>query len=174
MEVCLLLLFSTSRSLSSRRKIRVVISFVSPRYSQHIVGLWKKEIQRVSKNKSNSLSGRKGFFHNNAGNRLGFQILFQGDKQIFLAGSQKNNNTYLVLSFRCFQNIHSAAFTDKNLPLFSLDRYLADHLPRIQKEDQWDTVSYFFKEMMKQRAEYQRMEQMEKEAMEAVRRCLGS
>ena len=49
-------------------KIRVVISFVSPRYSQHIVGLWKKEIQRVSKNKSNSLSGRKGFFHNNAGN----------------------------------------------------------------------------------------------------------
>ena len=26
-------------------KIRVVISFVSPRYSQHIVGLWKKEIQ---------------------------------------------------------------------------------------------------------------------------------
>ena len=49
-------------------KMRVVISFVSPRYSQHIVGLWKKEIQRVSKNKSNSLSGRKGFFHNNAGN----------------------------------------------------------------------------------------------------------
>ena len=40
-------------------KMRVVISFVSPRYSQHIVGLWKKEIQRVSKNKSNSLSGRK-------------------------------------------------------------------------------------------------------------------
>ena len=37
-------------------KMRVVISFVSPRYSQHIVGLWKKEIQRVSKNKSNSLS----------------------------------------------------------------------------------------------------------------------
>ena len=33
---------------------------------------------------------------------------------------------------------------------------------------------FFFKEMMKQRAEYQRMEQMEKEAMEAVRRCLGS
>ena len=70
-------------------KMRVVISYVSPRYSQHIVGLWKKEIQRVSKNKSNSLSGRKGFFHNNAGNRLVFQILFQGDKQIFLAGSQK-------------------------------------------------------------------------------------
>ena len=80
-----------------------------------------------------------------------------------------------MLSFRCFQNIHSAAFTDENLPLFSLDGYLADCLPRIQKEDEWDTVAYFFfKEMMKQRAEYQRMEQMEKEAMEAVRRCLGS
>ena len=155
-------------------KMRVVISYVSPRYSQHIVGLWKKEIQRVSKNKSNSLSGRKGFFHNNAGNRLGFQILFQGDKQIFLAGSQKNNNnnTYLVLSFRCFQNIHSAAFTDKNLPLFSLDRYLADHLPRIQKEDQWDTVSYFFKEMLRQRDELKRLEDMEREVMAAVQRCL--
>jgi len=27
-------------------KMRVVISFVSPRTSQHILGLWKKEIQR--------------------------------------------------------------------------------------------------------------------------------
>ena len=27
-------------------KMRVVISFVSPRYSQHILGLWKKEIRR--------------------------------------------------------------------------------------------------------------------------------
>ena len=85
-----MLLFSKSRSLSSRRKIRVVISFVSPRDSQHIVGLWKKEIQRVSKNKSNSLSGRKGFFHNNAGNgktlrakqnRVGVQIFFEATKK---------------------------------------------------------------------------------------------
>ena len=77
-----------------------------------------------------------------------------------------------MLSFRCFQNIHSAAFTDKNLPLFSLDGYLADHLPRIQKEDQWDTVSYFFKEMLKQRDELKRLEDMEREVMAAVQRCL--
>ena len=77
-----------------------------------------------------------------------------------------------MLSFRCFQNIHSAAFTDKNLPLFSLDGYLEDHLPRIQKEDQWDTVSYFFKEMLKQRDELKRLEDMEREVMAAVQRCL--
>ena len=42
----------------------------------------------------------------------------------------------------------------------------------MHKEDEWGTVSYFFKEMMKQREEYQRMEQLEREAGEAVRRCL--
>ena len=80
-------------------KIRVVISFVSPRYSQHIVGLWKKEIQRVSTNKSNSLSGRKGFFHNNAGNgktlrakqnRFGFPIFSRRQTNIF---SRQQNTT---------------------------------------------------------------------------------
>jgi len=55
-----------------------------------------------------------------------------------------------------------------------LDQYLAEHLPRIQKEDEWRTVSYFFKEMLKQRAEYARMEQMEKEVFAAVERCLRS
>ena len=53
-----------------------------------------------------------------------------------------------------------------------LDQYLAEHMPVVHKEDEWDTVAYFFKEMMKQRAEYERMEEMEKEVMEAVRRCL--
>ena len=77
-----------------------------------------------------------------------------------------------MLSFRCFQNIHSAAFTDKNLPLFSLDGYLADHLPRIHKEDQRDTVSHFFKEMLNQRDELKRLEDMEREVMAAVQRCL--
>jgi len=54
------------------------------------------------------------------------------------------------------------------------DSFLADHLPRIQKEDEWDTVAYFFKEMMKQRAEYERMEEMEREVMAAVERCLST
>ena len=55
-----------------------------------------------------------------------------------------------------------------------LDQYLAEHMPRVHKEDEWDTVAYFFKEMLKQREEYQPMEQMEREARETVRRCLES
>ena len=139
-------------------KMRVVISYVSPRYSQHIVGLWKKEIQRVSKNKSNSLSGRKGFFHNNVGNgkkncKLNrtasvfqhiffFFFFFEATKKIFLAGSKTQHLPRVKLSL--FSKHPFGAFTDENLPLFSLDGYLADCLPRIQKEDEWDTVAYFF------------------------------
>jgi len=55
-----------------------------------------------------------------------------------------------------------------------LDSFLADHLPRIQKEDEWGTVAYFFKEVLKQREELKRMEQMEKEVFAAVDRCLNS
>ena len=47
-------------------------------------------------------------------------------------------------------------------------------MPRVHKEDEWDTVAYFFKEMLKQRKEYERMEQMEKEVFAAVDRCLNS
>ena len=57
-------LFSKSRSLSSRRKNTSCHLVCLTALQQ--VGLWKKEIQRVS-TKSNSLSGRKGCFHNNAG-----------------------------------------------------------------------------------------------------------
>jgi len=54
-----------------------------------------------------------------------------------------------------------------------LDQYLAEHLPRTQRDDDWGTISYFFKEVVQQRREeYQRLEEMEKEAMEALRRCL--
>ena len=55
-----------------------------------------------------------------------------------------------------------------------LDRYLADHLPRLQKDDQWGTVAYFFKEMRKRRDELKRLEDMEKEVFAAVERCLRS
>ena len=55
-----------------------------------------------------------------------------------------------------------------------LDSFLGEHMPRIQKEDEWGTVSYFFKEMLKQRKEYEEMEQMEKEVFAAVDRCLNS
>ena len=50
--------------------------------------------------------------------------------------------------------------------------YLADHLPRIHKDDAWDAIRYFYEEVLKQREEYKRMEQMEKEARESVRRVL--
>ena len=54
-----------------------------------------------------------------------------------------------------------------------LNGYLADHLPRIQKEDQWDAIRYFYEEVVRQRDELKRLEEMEREAMESVRRCLG-
>ena len=55
-----------------------------------------------------------------------------------------------------------------------LDQYLAEPMPRVHKEDEWDTVAYFFKEMLKQRKEYAPMEEMEKEVFAAVDRCLNS
>ena len=55
-----------------------------------------------------------------------------------------------------------------------LDGYLVDHLPIVHKEDEWDTVAYFFKEVLKRREELKRMEDMEKEVFAAVERCLRS
>ena len=55
-----------------------------------------------------------------------------------------------------------------------LDQYLADHMPRVQKDDDWGALSYFFKVVAQERRdEYKRLEEMEREAMEAVHRCLG-
>jgi len=55
-----------------------------------------------------------------------------------------------------------------------LNAFLAEHLPRIHKDDAWASIAYFFKEVVVQRRdEYKRLEEMEKEAMEAVRRVLG-
>ena len=55
-----------------------------------------------------------------------------------------------------------------------LNGYLAAHLPRVHKEDQWDAIRYFYEEVVRQRDELKRLEEMEREAMEAVRRCLNS
>ena len=52
--------------------------------------------------------------------------------------------------------------------------YLADHLPRIHKDDAWDAIRYFYEEVVRQRDELKRLEEMEREAMKAVRRCLNS
>ena len=53
----LVVVFKKPLAFFSEKKFFFLL--VSPRDSQDILGLWKKEIQRVSKNKSNSLSGRK-------------------------------------------------------------------------------------------------------------------
>ena len=56
-----------------------------------------------------------------------------------------------------------------------LDHFLADHLPRTRRDHPWETVAYFFKEMVQQRREeHKRLEDMEREVMEAVRRCLAT
>ena len=46
-------------------------------------------------------------------------------------------------------------------------------MPMVRREDDWDTIRYFFNETVKRRDELKRLEDMEREAMEAVRRCLG-
>ena len=54
-----------------------------------------------------------------------------------------------------------------------LDRYLETHLLQTHREDEWQTIRYFFKEVAREKREqYKRLEELEKEAMEAVRRCL--
>ena len=55
-----------------------------------------------------------------------------------------------------------------------VNAFLADHLPRVHKEDQWDAIRYFYEEVVRQRDELKRLEEMEREAMKAVRRCLNS
>ena len=61
------------------------------------------------------------------------------------------------------------------LPQFrEVNAFLADHLPRVHKDDEWAAIAYFFKVVAQERRdEYMRLEEMEREAMETVRRCLG-
>ena len=55
-----------------------------------------------------------------------------------------------------------------------LDQHLVDHMPRVHRDDDWAAITYFFKVVAQERRdEYMRLEEMEREAMETVRRCLG-
>jgi len=55
-----------------------------------------------------------------------------------------------------------------------LDPYVEAHLLQTHRDHEWQTIRYFFKEVVRQgREEYKRLEELEKEAMEAVRWCLG-
>ena len=54
-----------------------------------------------------------------------------------------------------------------------LDFYLINHLPRVHAGDRWQEIAFFFKEVVRQREEYKRMEQERRERMrEQVRRVL--
>ena len=53
-----------------------------------------------------------------------------------------------------------------------LDPYLAGHLPRVHAGQHWQDISYFFKEVKRERDTWKRLDELEREAMEAVRRAL--
>ena len=54
-----------------------------------------------------------------------------------------------------------------------LDWYLINHLPRVHAGDRWQEIAFFFKEVVRQREEYKRMERERRERMrEQVRRVL--
>ena len=54
-----------------------------------------------------------------------------------------------------------------------LDHYLVANLPRVHAGDRWQEIAFFFKEVVRQREEYKRMERERRERMrEQVRRVL--
>ena len=54
-----------------------------------------------------------------------------------------------------------------------LDQYLSEHMPRVHRDDDWGAIAYFFKVVVQERRdEYKRLEELEREAMESVRRVL--
>ena len=54
-----------------------------------------------------------------------------------------------------------------------LNIYLAANLPNIHADYKWQFVITFFEEMKKEQERWQRLDEMEREVMEAVRRCFG-
>ena len=54
-----------------------------------------------------------------------------------------------------------------------LDHYLTANLPRVHAADRWQEIAYFFKEVVRQREEYKRMERERRERLrDQVRRVL--
>ena len=54
-----------------------------------------------------------------------------------------------------------------------LDHYLVNHLPRVHGGERWQEIAYFFKEVEQQRKEERKwLEEMEREAVKTVSRCL--
>ena len=55
-----------------------------------------------------------------------------------------------------------------------LDTHLADKLPRVRAGHQWQMIRYYYGEIEREREEWKRLEEMEREAGEAVRRVMES
>ena len=54
-----------------------------------------------------------------------------------------------------------------------LNDYLVNHLPRVHGGERWQEIAYFFKEVEQQRKEEKKwLEEMEREAVKTVSRCL--
>ena len=54
-----------------------------------------------------------------------------------------------------------------------LNDYLLNHLPRVHGGERWQEIAYFFKEVEQQRKEEKKwLEEMEREAVKTVSRCL--
>ena len=54
-----------------------------------------------------------------------------------------------------------------------LNVYLAANLPNIHADYKWQFVITFFKEVEREREVWKRLDELEREATESVRRCLG-
>jgi len=55
-----------------------------------------------------------------------------------------------------------------------LDGYLADHLPHVSARHQWQMVRYFYGEIKREQDRWQRLDRLEREAMEAYDRCMAN
>ena len=55
-----------------------------------------------------------------------------------------------------------------------LDYHLTTKLPKIHAGRQWQMISYFYNEIERELKEWKRIEEMEREVMEAVRRVMAS
>ena len=53
-----------------------------------------------------------------------------------------------------------------------LDHHLANHLPSVHAGFRWQNIVYYYGEIKKEQEQWRRLDEMEKEVMEAVRRAL--
>ena len=55
-----------------------------------------------------------------------------------------------------------------------LNHHLSDNLPNIHAGHQWQMIVYFFNQVERERDEWKRLDEMEREVMETVRRVMES